>query len=180
MTIGALRDRAPKHGSCKPFLAGAAIVLVGSALCAALGLGLHAGFRNLPVPFSILAEALVLKLMFSARSLVNAGEAVRRALELGDLEAARRLVGWHLVSRIPRDSINPRSPRPRSNRWPKTRATPSSPRCCSMRSPACPARWLIVSSILATRCSAITIGSASGWENAPPVSTTWSTSFPRG
>ncbi|MGZ3415502.1 MAG: adenosylcobinamide-phosphate synthase CbiB, partial [Isosphaeraceae bacterium] len=54
---------------------------------------------KLPPPFSILAEALVLKLMFSARSLVNAGEAVRRALESGELEAARRLVGWHLVSR---------------------------------------------------------------------------------
>ena len=67
--------------------------------CAVVGLWLHAGFRKLPPPFSILAEALVLKLMFSARSLVNAGEAVRRALESGELEAARRLVGWHLVSR---------------------------------------------------------------------------------
>ncbi|MGB2612027.1 MAG: adenosylcobinamide-phosphate synthase CbiB [Isosphaeraceae bacterium] len=99
MAIGALRDRAPKHGRWKPLMAGAAIVLVGGALCAVVGLWLHAGFRKLPPPFSILAEALVLKLMFSARSLVNAGEAVRRALESGELEAARRLVGWHLVSR---------------------------------------------------------------------------------
>src|SRR5271157_2174557 len=99
MAIGALERLVPKQGRWKPFWAGAAIVLVGCALSALVGLLLHSGFRKLPPPFSILGEALVLKLMFSARSLVNAGEAVRRALESGELEAARRLVGWHLVSR---------------------------------------------------------------------------------
>ncbi len=99
MAIGALERLVPKQGRWKLFWAGAAIVLVGCALSALVGLLLHSGFRKLPPPFSILGEALVLKLMFSARSLVNAGEAVRRALESGELEAARRLVGWHLVSR---------------------------------------------------------------------------------
>jgi adenosylcobinamide-phosphate synthase len=99
MAIGALRDRAPERGRWKPFVAGAVIVLMGGALAAVAGLCLHTSFRKLPLPLSILAEALVLKLMFAARALVTAGETVRRALEAGELEAARRLVGWHLVSR---------------------------------------------------------------------------------
>ena len=48
-------------------MAGAAIVLMGGALAAVAGLCLHTSFRTLPLPLSILAEALVLKLMFSAR-----------------------------------------------------------------------------------------------------------------
>ena len=96
--IGLLRKRAPKHGCWKPLRAGTAIVLGG---CAATmtGLLLASGFRAMPFPLSIFAEALVLKLMFSARALMSAGEAVQRALEADDLTAARHLVGWHLVSR---------------------------------------------------------------------------------
>ncbi len=97
--IALLRQRAPKQGCWKPLRAGTAIVLGGCALCATTGLLLASGFRAMPFPLSILAEALVLKLMFSARALMSAGEAVQRALEADDLTAARHLVGWHLVSR---------------------------------------------------------------------------------
>jgi len=47
----------------------------------------------------ILLEAIALKVAFSARGLRDAAEAVHEALEAGRLDAARRLVGWHLVSR---------------------------------------------------------------------------------
>lgn len=47
----------------------------------------------------VLLEAVALKVAFSARGLRDAAEAVREALEADRLEAARRLVGRHLVSR---------------------------------------------------------------------------------
>jgi len=47
----------------------------------------------------VLLEAAALKVVFSARGLRDAAEAVQDALEAGRLDQARRLVGWHLVSR---------------------------------------------------------------------------------
>ncbi len=47
----------------------------------------------------ILGEAWLLSTLFSGRGLFRAGEEVTQALERGDLEGARRLLAWHLVSR---------------------------------------------------------------------------------
>lgn len=47
----------------------------------------------------VLLEAVALKVAFSARGLREAADSVREALEGGRLDEARRLVGWHLVSR---------------------------------------------------------------------------------
>lgn len=97
--IAAFQRHAPKQGRCVPFLAGALFMLLGVVAAAALGFYLHAAFSRLPTPLFVLAEAAALKLTFSIRSLAAAGKSVQSALDRGDLLEARRLLGWHLVSR---------------------------------------------------------------------------------
>jgi adenosylcobinamide-phosphate synthase len=76
-----------------------AIALTGvMAFSAAVALLLGVAARR-PGVLGLLLEALALKASFSVRRLAGAAEEVRRALADGDLEAARRLAGRHLVSR---------------------------------------------------------------------------------
>lgn len=97
--VSAVRMRASKQGSLWPFLTGLLLMLVGVSIMATAGLLLGWLFRRLPMPWTLLAEAVVLKMAFSIRGLVRAGRAVQSALIAGDLSEARRLVSWHLVSR---------------------------------------------------------------------------------
>jgi adenosylcobinamide-phosphate synthase len=53
-----------------------------------------------PIPWiAVLIQGLLLKAVFSLRGLLRSGNKVEQALRAGDLIEARRLVGWHLVSR---------------------------------------------------------------------------------
>lgn len=47
----------------------------------------------------VIVEAVLLKLTFSVRALFGAARSIQRALAQGNLNEARRLTGWHLVSR---------------------------------------------------------------------------------
>jgi adenosylcobinamide-phosphate synthase len=57
------------------------------------------GVMLLPLPVAIIISIPLLKGAFSLRGLFSAGREIQKALEEGDLEEARRLTGWHLVSR---------------------------------------------------------------------------------
>lgn len=86
-------------------LEGTLVVMAGVLLSAAAGvLGMRLA-RRLPGSLGRLAEAAWLKPTFSVRALLEAGAAVRQALEAGDLERARAQVGRHLVSR-PVDALD--------------------------------------------------------------------------
>lgn len=87
--------RGPTHG----LLRGAAVLLSGAALSALAGYFWARATRQLPSPLRWLLVAAAWKSTFAIRSLFRAADAVRQALERGDLPQARRLVGWHLVSR---------------------------------------------------------------------------------
>jgi adenosylcobinamide-phosphate synthase len=97
--IAAFRRHAPKRGRWRPFVAGMSFVLAGACAAFAIGAVIEATLRSLPVALGVLGEALVLKLMFSLRGLARAGQLVCAALQSGDLQQARSLLGWHLVSR---------------------------------------------------------------------------------
>ena len=94
--------KAQKEGLEPPrslFWRGAALLLLGC-----LGVGALAGFVQwalylLPLWASVPLTASLLKPSFSLFALTRAGHEVRRALERADLANARRLLGFHLVSR---------------------------------------------------------------------------------
>lgn len=97
--IALARRWAPRQGQGRRLVYGACVVLVGTAGAIAVGMLLQHYLVWLPWPLSWLAEALVLKMTFSLRGLARAARAVYRALEAKDLEKARHLTSWHLVSR---------------------------------------------------------------------------------
>jgi adenosylcobinamide-phosphate synthase len=97
--IAALRRWAPQQGQWARLAYGAGIVIVGITMVAGLGLLLQRCLWYVPWPLAWLVQALVLKLTFSLRGLVQAAREVQHALAHGDIPLARRLVGWHLVSR---------------------------------------------------------------------------------
>ncbi|HEX6037566.1 adenosylcobinamide-phosphate synthase CbiB [Longimicrobium sp.] len=78
-------------------LAGAALVAAGGA--AAWGAGALAERALARVPGRQLARGAVLKPALAPRALLDAGASVETALRNGNLEEARRLLAWHLVSR---------------------------------------------------------------------------------
>lgn len=79
--------------------AGFGFVALGAALSGGLAWGVQRGAQRLPDPARRPLLACALAPLFSVRALLTAGGAVRDALAAGDLTAARRLLGWHLVSR---------------------------------------------------------------------------------
>lgn len=97
--IGLAQRWAPRRGQGSRLLYGACVVFAGTAGAMAVGFLLQHYMLRLPWPLHWLAEALVLKMMFSLRGLARAAGAVCQALEAKDLERARNLTSWHLVSR---------------------------------------------------------------------------------
>lgn len=95
--IKGLETHSPKNGPLVQVLYGAALIVGGLILLGVIVLLLQA--VQLPFPLSLLASALLLKTTFSISGLIKAALAVKGSLERGDLEEARRLLGWHLVSR---------------------------------------------------------------------------------
>ncbi|TVR64299.1 MAG: cobalamin biosynthesis protein CobD [Gemmatimonadales bacterium] len=72
-------------------------LLVVGGTAALVGAG-AAGVRRLAQPVPAL-EGILLKPALALGALLEAGDAVHGALEAGDLDEARRLTAWHLVSR---------------------------------------------------------------------------------
>jgi len=85
----------PLRGKMRQFLYGAALVIVGVAFFSLPWALLSA----LGIPLWWLWSIPLFKVTFSIKALFQAGQKVQEALERGDLPEARRLVGWHLVSR---------------------------------------------------------------------------------
>ena len=97
--IGAAVRCAPAGGKAARFAFGAAIAVVGAALCAGVGHLVSTVLLYFPGPARWIVEATALKMTFSLRGLLAAAGQVAEALERGDLPEARRLLSWHLVSR---------------------------------------------------------------------------------
>jgi adenosylcobinamide-phosphate synthase len=97
--IGIARRWAPRQGRWGPLAYGALLVLGGTAGAIGAGLILQQLLFLLPWPLRWLGEACVLNITFSLRGLAHASGEIRQALEVKDLEEARRLLSWHLVSR---------------------------------------------------------------------------------
>lgn len=89
----------PSFGPRRQLIGGVVLALVVPFGCAGLVLGVAALLRPLPV-LGWLFHVLVLTAMFAIRALGEAARAVRRALEAGDLEGARRSL-QSLCSRDP-------------------------------------------------------------------------------
>lgn len=97
--IAAAERRLPHKGPASALASGAVLSLIGVAACAGLGHLLERTFALLPYGCRELATAAVLKTTLSARGLAGAASEVEEALVDGELDRARGLLAWHLVSR---------------------------------------------------------------------------------
>src|SRR5262245_26755604 len=96
--LGEGRRRTGK-GSPRELLIWGAIVVVGCAALAGFIAWVVGRLGDALGPAGVILEAIALKLSISIRDLAQACRSVSLALRSGDLEEARRLVGYHLVSR---------------------------------------------------------------------------------
>jgi adenosylcobinamide-phosphate synthase len=96
--IRGVAERA-RGGPGAQFAWGILVLAAGAALFSAPWIGISVLMRLLPWWAQGLILGICLKPVFALRRLIEAGAEVRRALERSDLREARRLVGWHLVSR---------------------------------------------------------------------------------
>jgi adenosylcobinamide-phosphate synthase len=91
-------QRAPTSGNSQQFIYGTVFMLAGIALFSVPLVALQ--FLLQPYPWlTVIVNALLLKITFSMRRLLEAGREVETALTQNNLSEARRLVSWHLVSR---------------------------------------------------------------------------------
>ena len=97
--IGMMRRAAPRRHHLLGLLYGAVLIVGGVTVVSILGIVMQALLQLLPLPWYWLAEACVLKTTFAFRGLTQAAQQVQAALDAGELERARQLVSWHLVSR---------------------------------------------------------------------------------
>ena len=98
--IGFFSKNSPENkGPAVQFIFGILIILVGGLCVGTLGLGLETLIQRLPVFIGLLFGGIILKITFTLRGLVNASNQVVKAFAEDDLEEARQLVAWHLVSR---------------------------------------------------------------------------------
>ena len=97
--IGLTQRAAPHRHHLLALLYGAALVVGGVMVVSIIGIVMQELWQLLPLPWSWLLEACVLKITFAYRGLVQAAQQVQAALDAGELERARQLVSWHLVSR---------------------------------------------------------------------------------
>jgi adenosylcobinamide-phosphate synthase len=97
--IGLARRLAPRQGRWQPCVYGAVVVIGGAVLVGVIGGVVEGVLHLLPRAVYWLAEAYVCKTTLALRGLVRAAHQVQEALVAGDLDRARHLVSWHLVSR---------------------------------------------------------------------------------
>ena len=87
------------RGSPRAILLGGALVTVGAVALGALGGALVEAMARRLGPLGLVLEAVALACLFSLRGLAAAARRVAAALERGELDAARALLGRDLVSR---------------------------------------------------------------------------------
>src|SRR5712691_457457 len=97
--IGMARRLAPRQGRWQSCVYGAVVVIGGAVLVGGIGVVVDEVLHFLPRPVYWLAEASIFKTTLALRGLVRAAQQVQEALGAGDLDRARHLVSWHLVSR---------------------------------------------------------------------------------
>ena len=97
--IGLTRRAAPHGHRLLVLLYGAGVAVGGMVVVGLLGTIVEALLQLLPLPWYWLVEACVLKTTFACRGLMQAAQQVQAALAAGELERARQLLSWHLVSR---------------------------------------------------------------------------------
>lgn len=91
--------RVPAKSHGRRFAAGAALMIGGLALFCLPLWALSHWIMNLPWLYAGILSGLLLKPVFTLRGLIRAGAEIGSALQSGNLAEARRLTGWHLVSR---------------------------------------------------------------------------------
>jgi adenosylcobinamide-phosphate synthase len=97
--IGYAQRGAPEQGARDRLVYGGLIASGGTILVAAIGWVLAWVLLRLTHPLRWLGMATLLKTTLSLRGLGQAASEVHQALKARELEKARRLVSWHLVSR---------------------------------------------------------------------------------
>lgn len=97
--LGAARRRRRSRSPLGSLAEGAAWLAAGALWTTAAVGAAEQGASAVPRPWRSAARGVLLKPALSLRALLAAGAAVERSLEAGDLPRARRLLGWHLVSR---------------------------------------------------------------------------------
>lgn len=95
--IGVLRRRAPRRGPLAELLYGAAGIGVSATALWLAGRWVADHLQRWRLGW--LVEGAVLAQLLAWRGLMQAGGAVAKSLEEGNLGEARRQLGWHLVSR---------------------------------------------------------------------------------
>lgn len=94
--IGALRKQSPAKGR---FAFGGLIAIGGGLLMWKIGRILTTLIEKLPTPLNTLCEAALLTFALSLNGLTSAARDVQQALHQNNIDEARRLLSWHLVSR---------------------------------------------------------------------------------
>lgn len=97
--ISVCQRATPAHNKALRFFYGFLLIAVGTLVMVLIGVGVQRGLQQCPVMIAIVVQTLVLKCMFSVRSLGSAAHAVAAALRNDDLPSAREQVAYHLVSR---------------------------------------------------------------------------------
>lgn len=90
---------ASPEGRWRPLLAGGVMTLGGITVVSIGGWIIERLTTRLPRILALFVQASFLKSTFSLRGLVDAATEIQTALMRDDLQGARRLLAWHLVSR---------------------------------------------------------------------------------
>lgn len=93
-------NHAPKNK--KPgvqFVYGSIIVLFGGLIIGATGWGLELVIQKFTLPIYLILGGILLKSTIALRGLADVSNQIAKAFQENDLQEARRLVSWHLVSR---------------------------------------------------------------------------------
>lgn len=90
---------APKQGRLFPLAFGTTFILLSSCIIGFFVFYFMKLFNHLSFPIPFIIEVFVLKLALSQKGLKKAAIEVYEALKNNDLNKARELVSWHLVSR---------------------------------------------------------------------------------
>lgn len=97
--LGTAKARRVSRTPAPSLVEGAAWVVGGVVATSLAAHRMDRATRRLPTAMRVLARGAALKPALSLRALVAAGGEVEHALRTGELDDARRLLSWHLVSR---------------------------------------------------------------------------------
>lgn len=92
-------NHAPQKKAGSQFVYGSMIVLFGGLLVGVTGWGLELLVQRFTLPVYLLLGGIIVKSTFTLRGLVNASNQIVKSFHANNLEEARCLVSWHLVSR---------------------------------------------------------------------------------